>query len=203
MPPTPPGYGPPIRFHYPVLLLIFLNLVVFVGVVAGLGWLIWHVMGRPETTSIEFGVGDLFAVLAGMFGTIVVHELIHAVVARGLGYRVVFGFKWQLLAPYVAALGQFITRRDNLLIALAPLVILTPVLLLLLGVPVRWVAVAAGAGFVMNTSGAVGDLYLAWRLWRLPRQTLLYDVSIDRMFLFLPAESTIGEDVPSNDVAGE
>ena len=39
---------------------------------------------------------------------------------------------------------------------------------------------------VVNTSGAVGDLSLAWRLLRMPPETLLYDVDARHSYIFYP-----------------
>ena len=46
-----------------------------------------------------------------------------------------------------------------------------------------WLALIA---LMMNTGGAVGDLYLVWRLLRLPRETLLYDVDVKTMLIYVP-----------------
>ena len=46
-------------------------------------------------------------------------------------------------------------------------------------------AVAVTA-LMMNTAGAVGDMYLAWRLLRMPRATLLYDKDVKTMLVYRP-----------------
>lgn len=167
-----------------------LSLVLAVVTAAGLLWFLgwWHgVPDLPDSFSITLGGGELLVIVGTVVLTVVAHELIHALAARVLGYRIEFGFKWQMLAPYVAAFHQFTPRNHNLLIAIAPLPILTVIFLPLLVAATPLATVAAFIGLVINTSGAVGDLYLTWRLLRLPRATLLYDVSIDRMLIYLPA----------------
>ena len=84
-----------------------------------------------------------------------------------------------------AAFGQFQTRRDNVRCALAPLVVFTVVLTPLLAGPLP-VALLAFFVLVVNTSGAVGDLYLTWRLLRMPPETLLYDVDARHSYIFYP-----------------
>jgi hypothetical protein len=39
---------------------------------------------------------------------------------------------------------------------------------------------------VVNTSGAVGDRYLAYRLVRLPEGTLLYDADLRNSYIYRP-----------------
>jgi hypothetical protein len=186
IPSPPPGYGAPIRFQYPTVLLIVLNLAAVVLMGGGIAALLARLHGLPNGFAITLSGIDLLIAVAAMLAIVVVHELIHALTAWGLGYRITFGFKWSLLAPYVAAFHQFIPRRHNLLIALAPLIVLTALLLPLLTASASWALIVAFMGLVVNTAGAVGDLYLTWRLLRLPRRTLLYDVSIDSMFIYLP-----------------
>jgi hypothetical protein len=54
-------------------------------------------------------------------------------------------------------------------------------------VPVPIVALAAAFVLVLNTAGAIGDLYATWRLWRLPEGTLLYDVDIRHSYVYEPS----------------
>ncbi|MFC4449345.1 DUF3267 domain-containing protein [Halorussus aquaticus] len=81
--------------------------------------------------------------------------------------------------------GQFQTRRDNVAVALAPLAVFTVVLTPLLAGPLP-VALAAFLVLAVNTSGAIGDLYLSWRLFRMPEGALLYDVDIRHSYVFSP-----------------
>jgi hypothetical protein len=74
-------------------------------------------------------------------------------------------------------------------VALAPLCVMTAALLPLLAVPIRAVVIVAFMMLVLNTGGAVGDLYLVWRLLRMPRGTLLYDVDTNNMFILEPLRS--------------
>jgi len=56
----------------------------------------------------------------------------------------------------------------------------------LLLIPNHYVAIFAVITLLINTTGAVGDLYVSWRLLRLPDQTLLYDVDPEQMLIFIP-----------------
>ncbi|WP_340674438.1 DUF3267 domain-containing protein [Natrinema zhouii] len=74
---------------------------------------------------------------------------------------------------------------------LAPLVSIAIVATPLLAVPVPSIAVTAYMVLVINTTGAVGDLYIIWCLRRMPEGTLLYDVDLRHMYVFEPLD--VGE----------
>ncbi|ODR83339.1 hypothetical protein BG842_10045 [Haladaptatus sp. W1] len=188
--PSPPaGYCPPERFRYSSAFLALASLVAFVVSVVGFGALLWFLQGTPEGGSVSFGFAGVVAVFLVCLATLVVHEAIHGLVFRWLGYRVSFGFAPHVPALYTAAFGQFVTRRDNLLTGVAPLVVITAVAVPLLAAPLP-VASVAYLVLLVNTSGAVGDVYMSWRLWRLPPETLFYDVDIEHSYAFEPANDT-------------
>ena len=183
-PESPEGYGEPTPFSYPGLWLSLGSLVLFIATVVGFSELMRALRGGGP---VEYTVGlrgiGVVAVLS--VATIVVHELVHGLVYHLLGYRVRYGLALNMGAAYAAAFGQFQTRRDNLLVGLAPLVVFTVVLTPLLAGPLP-VALAAFLVLVVNTSGAIGDLYLSWRLLRMPEGALLYDVDIRHSYFYYP-----------------
>ena len=132
------------------------------------------------------GVVDLAPVVVTVLATTTIHELLHGVAYRLLGYRVAFGVSGHLLAAYAAAFDQWQTRNHNLVVALAPLVALTGILVPLLAVRNRVVVLVAVTALMMNTAGAVGDINLAWRLLGMPRTTLLYDRDFKTMLIYQP-----------------
>lgn len=184
-PPEPPeGYREATAFGYPGWQLSVGSLLLFVVAAAGFGRVMSVLRGGG---SVEFTVGlpgiGVVALLSVL--TIVVHELVHGLAYRLLCYRVQYGLALNMGAAYAAAFGQFQTRRDNLVVALAPLAAFTVVLTPLLAGPLP-VALAAFLALVVNTSGAIGDLYLSWRLVRMPEGTLLYDADVRHSYLFYP-----------------
>ncbi|MBA3534890.1 MAG: DUF3267 domain-containing protein [Ardenticatenales bacterium] len=74
-------------------------------------------------------------------------------------------------------------------IALSPLVVIDTLLLPLLALPSRPIVLVALVALVVNTAGAMGDLYSAWWLLRLTHQGLLYDVDPERILVFEPLGS--------------
>ncbi|MFP9059990.1 DUF3267 domain-containing protein [Natrialbaceae archaeon A-chndr2] len=76
----------------------------------------------------------------------------------------------------------------------APLVVISAVCVPLLFVPIPGVAITAGFVLVLNTAGAIGDLYALWRLRGLPEGTLLYDIDIRRSYVYEPMATGTGND---------
>lgn len=187
-PKPPPGYQPAVRFEYPKIKLQIAAFVVLAAVTPLLLFLTSFLQRR--SLGGLFGGSDrlvkLFLVVVTVLAIMVVHELVHGVAYRLLGYRVTFGVSTHLFAAYAAAFGQWQTRNHNIVVALAPLVVLTGVCTPLLALPNSTIVLLALAALMMNTGGAVGDLYLAWRLSRLPRETLLYDVDVKTMLIYMP-----------------
>jgi hypothetical protein len=187
--PDPPvGYRPAVQFHYPKLKLQIAALGVVVLVLPVLLFLAWIGQGRPAGLFLG-GISqprDVLVALVTVVSITIIHEWVHGLAYRLLGYRVVYGASLHLGAAYAAAFGQWQTRDHNAVVALAPLVMLTLALAPLLLVPHPTVALAAIAALLMNIGGAVGDVYLAWRLLRLPRAALLYDVDVKTMLIYVP-----------------
>jgi len=188
VPPPPASYHPAMPFQYPKVKLQIAALIVL-ALTTPLFLLLVRVLHRQAARQpfvLVSGPLDLLPVAVTVLATALIHEGIHGVAYRLLGYRVTFGLSKHLLAAYAAALDQWQTRPHNLIVALAPLVLLTGILLPLLAVRSRAVVLMALAALMMNTAGAVGDLYLAGRLLRMPRGTLLYDKDDRTMLVYRP-----------------
>jgi hypothetical protein len=187
--PNLPNHHRPIRFSYPRIWLFVISALILMLTVAGAGWLTWQLQGRPDQLTFSIDGLSILGLVVITILTVIVHEAIHAITARALGYRVSFGLSLRMLGAYAAAWRQMIRRRDNILIALAPLTVLTLLLIPLLAVPNLLVVGGAYAALVINTAGAAGDIYLVWRLWRMPPGTLLYDVDVENMYAYYPRSS--------------
>jgi hypothetical protein len=187
VPQTPEGYRAPVQFQYPMMQLQIIGIVGLIASIFSFGALGTQAQG---TGLLPRNLIEVVWWLALIPITFVIHELIHGMVYRLFGYRVYYGLSVQLGAAYAAAFGQFQKRWHNLVAALMPLIVIT-----LIGVPVltvpdsRVLAMSAYLVLLINTSGAVGDLYISYRLLQMPRHTLLYDVSIDRMLIFYPVRN--------------
>lgn len=206
-PPTPAGYDEPYLFEYSTVVLLVLSVPIGLLAFAGFGWILWEVQG-PEVFSAVFDVTetaeaitvalDLVAVLvpflAALVVVVVVHELIHGAVMRYYGKDVTYGVHPAIGAFYTAAFGQFQAVEELVPIAAAPLFIITIVGTPLLFVPVPIVALAAYFVLAINAAGAVGDLYVIWRLRQLPEGTLMYDADLRHWYVFQPATRSEKDD---------
>jgi hypothetical protein len=147
--------------------------------VIGLGALVW-------LNQDHYSIGAV-AVVALL--TTVAHELVHAVVGWLLGLELTAGFDIAGLdtGPYILPYGDFQTRRESALLAAAPTLVLTPVLLLLIGVGGTTSALAALVALFVNTLGAVADLRLVVTALGLPSGALAYPAADGEFHFYAPA----------------
>jgi hypothetical protein len=186
-PPTPPpGYQTPLRLRYPTAGLQAAAIALLVLAAPLLVWLSYTLRGDTAVVPPIDALGAIAALLAAIVVTVVVHEWVHGLAYQALGYKVSYGVSLHLGAAYAGAFGQWQRRGHNLLVALAPLLLLSPLLLLAVARGGPQTAQLAFAALLFNISGAVGDLYLAYRLLRMPPAALLYDADPKTMWYALP-----------------
>ncbi len=151
-------------------------------------WIIvaWMLQGFPNSGSFTLSPLALLVIVLVFPVTIAIHELLHGIAGRLLGYHMTYGVDRELPGFYAAAFGQFLKWSHNILIALVPLVVLTLVLVPLLSVQNALVVTGVITALVINTSGAIGDMYIVWYLLRQPKETLFYDSDIKHSFVFVP-----------------
>lgn len=125
----------------------------------------------------------LLCMLLGLTLYIILHELVHAAAMRLSGtQKVNFGFTG-LYA--FAGSADYYDRPHYILIALAPIVVWGVVLGLLCAlVPPAWFWVVYIIQ-VTNISGAAGDLYITYRMAKLPPDLLVQDSGV-RMTVYAP-----------------
>ena len=133
----------------------------------------------PFSTLFDFGdpgatLWKIAAMWIGFVIYMVLHEAVHGIAMRHYcpGAKVRFGFTGMYA---FAASKAYYCRKDYTIIGLAPIVVWGIVLLFLnFTVPISWFYVVY---FVQmgNISGAAGDLYVTWRMAKLPRDILIKD----------------------------
>jgi len=187
-PEPPAGYRPPIRFEYPKIRLQLAAIVLLLLITPILLLLTSLLQGQSAGgTIIRLDrISDLAIAIVTVLAITAVHELIHGLVYRLLGYRVTYGVSIHLFAAYAAALEQWQKRDHNIAAALAPLIALTAIFVPMLAIQNRLVVLIGLSALLMNTGGAAGDLYLVWCLRRMPSAALLYDVGERTMLVYLP-----------------
>ncbi|MBQ5712556.1 MAG: DUF3267 domain-containing protein [Oscillospiraceae bacterium] len=136
----------------------------------------------PWSTLYE-GDGGLFgfslkmlAIALGSVAYMVLHEAVHGIVMRRVcEAKVRFGFTG--LYAFAGSDGYY-CRTHYIIIALAPIVVWGIVLgVLNVLVPRDWFYVVYLIQ-VMNISGAAGDLYVSWKMSRLPADILVRDTGV-------------------------
>lgn len=150
---------------------------IFFTLAASLGKLPTEFVFSP----VSFGV-----ILLGILLTLILHELTHGMVMRIFGARPRYGVLWKQMMFYATSPGFAYRRNDYVLIALAPLVFIS--VLVVLGMwllqGTSWVALLSVCG-VMNASGAVGDLWITAIVLRHANTAYVMDER-DGVRVFLP-----------------
>jgi hypothetical protein len=167
--------------------LLFANLLALLplGAAALLLWLPYQFyaglgapLALPEPTWPSWA-----AVLVGaliIVGSVFLHEELHGLALRLLGYRPRLLYARGYL---LASVPGFITRRDYLIMILTPITVMSlgGALLLL------WLPVALGqwllAALLLNAAASVGDLTVASRVRRFPPSALFADRGGIHVFL--------------------
>lgn len=127
--------------------------------------------------SAQIGFGDMIWTLAIVVVGLAAHEFIHGIAFASFGGRPRFGAKMmKRVTPvlYCTAPGALFTRSQFLVIVLAPLVVINGLGIVLIQTTDigGWLVVP----LAVNMSGAIGDLWIAAKVSRLPAGTRVEDM---------------------------
>ncbi|MBD2299840.1 DUF3267 domain-containing protein [Nostoc sp. FACHB-190] len=149
---------------------------------AGASWYYAIIHQQSVIFSVEGSDGGIWpvilafvGVLAIIFGTIFVHELVHGIAFAAFGGSPRYGLKVKYLLPlaYATSPGNLFHRNAFIVIGLAPLIVIDVVCLLLLAIfpQASWLIWV----IAFNTGGAVGDIWIAVQLLRCPQSIQVED----------------------------
>lgn len=148
--------------------------------------LIGHFLLVPVWTAFEFEIGTTMmqammrpiAMIVGSIAYIVLHELTHGAAMKYFGARSVrFGFTG--LYAYAGSERDWFDKTSYLVVTLAPLVLWGVFFTaMLIFVPRTWFWVVY-LWQIMNITGSVGDVYVAWRTGRMPADMLARDTGVE------------------------
>ncbi|MBK9751086.1 MAG: DUF3267 domain-containing protein [Chloroflexi bacterium] len=135
----------------------------------------WIAPLRPSIPPERVPLPDVLMIVLVIVITLPLHELIHGLAITYVGHKPTYGMKLDKGVLYATA-DQALFRRDEyLMVALAPLVVITLAALLLLWIVpnglVYWLSLAV----VLNAGGAIGDLWAVGVVLRHPRSVLVRD----------------------------
>jgi len=136
--------------------------------------------------NFRLGLGEISLTVAGIVVTFILHELTHGLVMQMFGAKPKYGIIWKGLMLYATS-PEYAYRRNNyVVIALAPFVFIS--VLVVLGMWIlqgtAWVALLAICG-VVNASGAVGDMWITMIVLRYAATAYVMDER-DGIRVFLP-----------------
>ncbi|MBE0523688.1 MAG: DUF3267 domain-containing protein [Methanosarcinales archaeon] len=127
-------------------------------------------------TVFNFTSGTILISLALFIGTIVLHELIHGAFMSKYGGKPSYGAGIaHFILPYFYATSKTIFSRNQfIVIAITPLVMIS---LVVIGIMAAFPSIAHWMfiPFVINASGAVGDVWMIRNVLRYPKHILLED----------------------------
>lgn len=131
---------------------------------------------------IAFAFGGM---IIGLVAYLFLHEGVHGFFIKMFSGQKPFYGKDLKAGMFYAGSHCFFTKFAYVVIALAPFVIWSIVLALLLrdlavGMPQFWWYLYAIQ--IFNFSGAIGDLYITWRVLRMPKAVLVQDDGIVMRF---------------------
>jgi len=140
----------------------------------------------PSEGSFSLGLSEISLVIVGIMLTFVLHELTHGLVMQMFGAKPRYGIIWKGLMLYATSPGYAYRRNNYVVIALAPFVFIS--VLVVLGIWVlqgtSWVSLLWICGTV-NASGAIGDMWITMIVLRYAATACVMDER-DGIRVFLP-----------------
>jgi hypothetical protein len=160
--------------------LLWLNIASLVPLVLALlfmGW--WGAVVRqlrgPYNTAFSESLSWLIAVVIVVIVTFGGHELAHGLAIRWAGHKPRFGMKLHKGVLYATADGALFPRNQFIVIALAPLVLITLMGMFLMVFVPDSIGYYVGLIVVLNAAGAIGDMWMTAVVLRYPPDALVRD----------------------------
>jgi hypothetical protein len=159
-------------------ILVNLIALVIAGVVTALGFVLC-----PSFLEVEIGIHTIVEVilmLAGIVVYMILHEIIHGVFMKAFsGLKPRYGFTGMYA---FAGSDALFNRKQYLLIAFAPVVILGVILTVLTAAFYETAFWSLYIIQIVNLSGAAGDFYVGFLIARSGNDVLVRDTGTDMAF---------------------
>ena len=198
MPTLPPGTLPPNYeqvLHWKVTqniwCVIILNILALpLGIIIGIFFFIFlFQFGQPPIVKFYDSEQFLIFALLSTALVLIVHEWVHGIAMQAYGARPKYGIIWKGLMLYASAPSYAFGRNKYLVIALAPLVVLSLLaclgILLLAGSTIVWMLPVYA---LTNGGGSIGDLWMSVIVLRYPSHAYVVDER-DGMRVFVPKDN--------------
>lgn len=146
---------------------------------------------RPTRQLVfELDLKDLLLLIGAMLLILVIHELIHGLFFKWFKpeNKIKFGIKWKSGMAYAISPGSLYSRRQMLVIGLAPFVFWTLVLSLLFAA--HFISHPTYIGLVsLHAAGCTGDFYYVWLLLvKHGRGDILAEDTATGLLIYRPSE---------------
>jgi hypothetical protein len=140
----------------------------------------------PSEGAFRIGLSEIGLALVGIVLIFILHELTHGLTMQVFGASPKYGIIWKGLMLYATSPGYTYRRNNFVVIALAPFVFIS--ILVVLGMwllqGTLWVALLGLCGAV-NASGAIGDMWITMVVLRYASTAYVMDER-DGIRVFLP-----------------
>lgn len=161
------------NFAHPILIqALALPLAIMLG--TGFSLVAIYVGKLPGTFSVS--LVQAAAIIPGVFATIILHEWVHGLTMARFGARPQYGVLWKQLMFYATSPGYAYRRNSYILVALAPLLLLSGLailgMLLLQGTQWIWMLILLAT---LNGGGSFGDTWLVFTVLRYPATAYVVD----------------------------
>ncbi len=158
-------------------LLLRLNLFSLIPLLGMVVWMAvwWGLVTRSRVPQAGADIPWLLALPVVFLVVLPIHELLHGLSIRYFGHRVRYGAKLSKGVLYATADNALFRRNEYVVVALAPLVGITLLIMLLMFVLPQNLAYYAAFAAVINAGGAVGDLWAVGVVLRYPTVVLVRD----------------------------
>jgi len=175
--------------------LLLLNLAALVPLglalaLVGLWWATVRQLRGPYSTAFS----EQFPVLVGILAVLVItfggHEALHGLAIRLYGHKPRFGIALSKGVMYATTDNALFPRNQFVVIALAPLVVMTLVGMALMIVVPDTLGYFVGLIVALNAAGAIGDLWMAAAVMRYPADALVRDEADSIRIYVFEASST-------------
>jgi len=140
----------------------------------------------PSEGNFRLGLVEISLAIAGILITSILHELTHGLVMQMFGASPKYGIIWKGLMLYATSSGYAYRRNNYVVIALAPFILISSLVILGMWIlqGTAWVVLLAICG-VVNASGAVGDMWITMIVLRYAAIAYVMDER-DGIGVFLP-----------------
>lgn len=119
----------------------------------------WGLVTRARVPEVGVEIPWLLAMPVVFLVVLPFHELLHGIAIRYFGHRVRYGAKLSKGVLYATAENALFRRNEYIIVALAPFVGITLLIMGLMFVLPQGLAYYAAFAAVINAGGAVGDLW--------------------------------------------